>query len=196
MINIEYLVSYLNTHSKTIFLILLGVITVGSIGGGLWISKLQSDLENTKIIQDVKQAESEERHRLGYARVYERLDKFNYVVEENLKKIDRHLDNLEENFIDLQRVVVADLSMKQKNDEIDRIKSSFNSNLDKSHKITDEINSLIVQKNKPATKVLGEHAGVPVVAFAMVPPIILLIISIILVVWIIRLKKQIRSLKK
>ena len=82
MISIEILNTYLKSHSKSIFIILIGVIIIGYTGGGLWINKLLSDIEHIEKIENQNRASVEERYQLGYAQLFVKIDKLNqYLLE-------------------------------------------------------------------------------------------------------------------
>ena len=82
MISIEILNTYLESHFKSIFIILIGVIIIGYTGGGLWINKLLSDIEHIETIENQNRASVEERYQLGYAQLFVKIDKLNqYLLE-------------------------------------------------------------------------------------------------------------------
>lgn len=69
---LEEVLKYSKTHGAAVIVVLVGVIVVGSVGGGLWIQNLNSALEQKDSLANQRATLVEERYRNRYSELNSR----------------------------------------------------------------------------------------------------------------------------
>ena len=194
MISIEILNTYLKSHSKSIFIILIGVIIIGYTGGGLWINKLLSDIEHIETIENQNRASVEERYQLGYAQLFVKIDKLNQYLLEVQELLYDYFSKQETIINEMEKLTMSKLSNEKKDLIILKIRLDLQESLNKIKLLFGKLNLQITQKIEPISKQLSPSAYISTAQRMVILPLPFIVFCV-LIIWIIKLKRKIKSIE-